>query len=412
MAFFDETTPTPSLYTFLPVAGTAIIVMTAARSTSAGAWLSSPLLVGIGRVSYSAYLWHHPLFAFARLRSLDEPDPSILVVLIGVTFVLAYVSWKYVEKPCRDRSRFTSRQIFGAAAVASVALFAIGWFGQGAEGFESRWHLPTDVKASLGGHVRLAECSSTNSYCDVATNGAPHDFVVFGDSHAFSLFGAFEKAANELGVNGFVSGSGGCAPLMGFPTLQNDQFARGCREMNARIFDYVKHHNLRKIFLVGRWTYYADRGYVSGNLSHLFLPRRAQARRDMSRDAFRQALEDTLRAYASIGTSVYLVQQVPEQAISAERLYYATYTKDVDVAQTVREHSIDTSDHLERQRHVRMVFARLAPRWNAVLIDLDSFCSQGKCLIGTERQSFYTDSHHLSNAGAVLLAPTIRKYLQ
>ena len=412
MAFFDEATPTPSLYTFLPVAGTAIIVMTAARDTLIGAWLSSPLIVGIGTVSYSAYLWHQPLFAFARLRDLDEPGAATIVALIGVTFILAYLSWKFVEKPFRDRSRFTSRQIFGAAAVASIGLFAIGWFGQGAEGFESRWHLPTDVKASLGGNVRLAGCFKTNWYCDVAANGAPHSFVLFGDSHAFSLFPAFEKAANELGVNGVMTGSGGCAPFMGFPTLQNDQLARGCREMNARVFDYVKHHDLRKIFLVGRWTYYADRGHVSDNLSHMLFPRRAQARRDVLRDAFRQGLENTLSAYANIGTSVYLVQQVPEQAISAERLYYATYTKGLDVAKTVRERSIDTSDHLELQRHVRMVFARLAPRWNTALVDLDALCSQGKCPIGTERQSFYSDSNHLSNAGAVLLEPTIRKYLQ
>lgn len=66
---YDATTPFPSVYALLPVVGTALIILFAAEGTWVARLLSLRMFVGIGLISYSAYLWHQPLFAFARLRS-------------------------------------------------------------------------------------------------------------------------------------------------------------------------------------------------------------------------------------------------------------------------------------------------------------------------------------------------------
>jgi hypothetical protein len=89
--------------------------------------LSLPVFVGIGLISYSAYLRHQPLFAFARILSLNPPGMPLMALLSLVTLALAYVTWKYVEQPFRDRDRVSSRAILvfsvaGSAALAASAL--------------------------------------------------------------------------------------------------------------------------------------------------------------------------------------------------------------------------------------------------------------------------------------------------
>jgi peptidoglycan/LPS O-acetylase OafA/YrhL len=70
---FNKETPFPSLYTLVPTVGTALIILFADKQTVTGRLLGNQVLVGIGLISYSAYLWHQPLFAFARHRNIEEP---------------------------------------------------------------------------------------------------------------------------------------------------------------------------------------------------------------------------------------------------------------------------------------------------------------------------------------------------
>ncbi|WP_290842792.1 acyltransferase [Henriciella sp.] len=67
---YDQNTPFPSVYALLPVGGTFLVVMSAGKETIVAKLLSIRILVGVGLISYSAYLWHQPLFAFARSECL------------------------------------------------------------------------------------------------------------------------------------------------------------------------------------------------------------------------------------------------------------------------------------------------------------------------------------------------------
>ncbi|HHC74820.1 MAG TPA: acyltransferase, partial [Thiothrix sp.] len=99
--FFDKSLPFPSFYTVIPVLGSVLIVSFSQADQGIGRLLSLPLFVGIGLVSYSAYLWHYPIFAFARLYSIDSPSTVFMLGLSLVTFIMAALSWFFVEQPCR-----------------------------------------------------------------------------------------------------------------------------------------------------------------------------------------------------------------------------------------------------------------------------------------------------------------------
>lgn len=127
VAFIDERLPYPSHYTLGPVVGTVLIILFARQSNHTGRLLAHPVLVQIGLISYSAYLWHQPLFAFARhLAETPSPPFAVMASMFVLTFVLAYASWRWVEAPFRTRSKVLTRQVFTWAGVGTVSAVFTG----------------------------------------------------------------------------------------------------------------------------------------------------------------------------------------------------------------------------------------------------------------------------------------------
>ena len=119
--YFDETTPFPSVYALLPVLGVVLLVLYAEKETFK--WLSTKALVGIGLISYSTYLWHQPLFAFARIRSTEHPSYLLMLVLAAISMILGYFSWRYVERPFRSGQ--ISKKFIITASIAGLTIFAL-----------------------------------------------------------------------------------------------------------------------------------------------------------------------------------------------------------------------------------------------------------------------------------------------
>lgn len=146
---FDKSIPFPSVYALLPVLGTALIILFTDKDTLVGRLLSLPFIVGIGLISYSAYLWHQPLFVFARLNSLDELSVSTLLGLSVLAFIMAYISWRYVEKPFRDRNWLSQRQILWMAGLCSLVLIGLGLLFVWGGGFDERFVTVANAIATI-----------------------------------------------------------------------------------------------------------------------------------------------------------------------------------------------------------------------------------------------------------------------
>ena len=125
---YDKHTPYPSLYALVPTIGTVLVILFAVKGVLVNSLLSIKAIVGIGLISYSAYLWHVPLLVFARHQHFNELSLSVTMTLIFCTFVFAYFTWKYVENPFRNKKIFSRRSIFISSLAGSLFFVAFGLF--------------------------------------------------------------------------------------------------------------------------------------------------------------------------------------------------------------------------------------------------------------------------------------------
>jgi len=133
----DDGMAHPGWPTLAPVLGTALIIAASDGRDPAGRLLASPIPVAVGLVSYSAYLWHFPLLAFARIAG-GEPAPAVKLALIALTFVLSALSWRLVERPFRNRRQVSRKTLAIALAAAFCAVAALHTAVIQNRGFEQR----------------------------------------------------------------------------------------------------------------------------------------------------------------------------------------------------------------------------------------------------------------------------------
>src|SRR5690606_38393083 len=135
---YNKVTPFPGVYALVPTIGAVLIILFATQQTTIGKFLGNKIFVGIGLISYSAYLWHQPLFAFARHKNLSfDQNPYVVMLFLLLSLGLAYLSWKYIETPFRNRNIIGRKNVFILASGISTVLILVGLSGFLNNGFES-----------------------------------------------------------------------------------------------------------------------------------------------------------------------------------------------------------------------------------------------------------------------------------
>ena len=140
MLFFHDEIFHPSFYTLSPIIGVCLIIWYSNKDELITKILSSKVFVGTGLISYSLYLWHFTIFAFARVTGfLQEDDTSLKLLLGAIILFLSILSYFFVERPFRNNKyKFTLIIKFLVIITLIILIFNITSIYK--KGFEKRSH--------------------------------------------------------------------------------------------------------------------------------------------------------------------------------------------------------------------------------------------------------------------------------
>ncbi len=390
---YTPTTSFPGVYAIPPVLGTALVILAATERSWTGRILASPPFVGIGLISYSAYLWHQPLFAFARVSGGHAPSAALQWSLVAATFALAWLSWRFVERPFRSRTRFSRRQIFAMAALVSLPLIAVGLAFHVSKGAPQRYDAPTLALAAT------AQPSPHRDDCH--TDGldfrkpveacryfpGPARWAVMGDSHAIEPAYALAERLRGQGEGIVHLTFSGCQPALTFES-ENPGCSAWTRETVALL---ERDKSVVNVMLVYRHSF-----YLFGNQldSYPALPNDKPnfllgTEPDDARRRYWAGYREIVRRLVASGKQVYLVAPIPDLPVHVERDIFTG--KKVGEARAYAD---------ARNRVAAIKIARLAGPGVTILRPEDSFCGKDRCASIIDGKAMYFDDNHLSMAGA------------
>ncbi len=429
MLFFDRNTPFPGVYALVPTVGAALIIYFANQTTFAGKLLGTPVLVGVGLISYSAYLWHQPLLAFAKHRSVGAPGVFLLSELVLLTLVLAYLTWQYVEKPFRSKARVSRRQIFSYGALGTAFFIACGLAGNLRNGLETRFDpqlttlfAPPKTQFETKCALKTFAAEPMLKQCEFGQLNGKKVFVLYGDSHAQALFSALDQELTGKGIKGIFVSSENCL----IPNLFDSRVkvrSADC-ERSARFLYHWLSTDVDYLAVSVRWTY---RLYpVPGAIDTLLFDNGEngvehgddqrenytlyQGKHSTASEGKKLALHDFLGQLAASSKHMFLVYPVPEAGWDIPRKNFRTY-----LASGTVESAISTSFDVYKKRNLFAENALNAVGEQPNLIRIkpasllcDTYL-KNRCMVQTSQVPLYYDDDHLSNAGARLVTHEIMK---
>lgn len=398
---YGETTPFPSLYALAPVLGTVLLVLYADKETLAAKFLSTKLFVSTGLISYSAYLWHQPLFAFARIRLAQQPSELFFLALSLASLGLAYLSWRFVERPFRRRTVLQRKTVFILSLGGMFTFLTIGILGYTTDGFLklTTTQQYRDVLATAAASPKRKACHtggarylSYNESCEYFSDNVR--VAVMGDSHTVELSYALaeELETRDIGLKHLSFSS--CAPSYNVTPdgshLRDIATLEHCHSWTRQAVDaMINDERIDTVILSYRLAY-----YLYGPHEEAY-PKIADERSEATRIIVWAALLDMIKDLEQAGKKTLFVMQSPELPRSVGYLIpKVTHTAAAGVPlQWWKNRMAYVYQNLDELKAV-----------TEVLDPAEMFCDEVTCYVMDDNKALYFDDNHLSVEGARRIA--------
>ncbi|MDA7714073.1 acyltransferase [Candidatus Pelagibacter sp.] len=218
--------PHPSFYTLAPVLGVCLIILFSNKNTLIGKILSTKLFVNTGLISYSLYLWHYPIFAFARINQLDPGNILNFFILIIPIVILSILTYSFIETPSRNR-KIKFRNIFSSIFFLLIIIISLNLLVINKDGFKKRmppllqgfnfnippWKLLKNDKNEI--------CHNKKNGC-IFNLSAKEKVFMIGDSHSAALMFNLKDRVVKRNYSFLTSTLDGCLYFIGFNMINTN----------------------------------------------------------------------------------------------------------------------------------------------------------------------------------------------
>ncbi|KAB8028032.1 acyltransferase family protein [Fluviispira multicolorata] len=120
--FINKDSNFPGWVAIYPTLGAALIILSGSNAFINKNFLSNKIAVCLGKMSYPLYLWHWPLLSFAWIFNIEgDPSRNMRFMIVMVSFILAFLTYKYLEKPMRHL-KYTTKSVVTVLVVLYFSL--------------------------------------------------------------------------------------------------------------------------------------------------------------------------------------------------------------------------------------------------------------------------------------------------
>lgn len=400
------------------VAGTVLLI-TSARSFTNRRILASPLLVGIGLVSYSWYLWHWlPASLIHTLEIKIGYIPRIALIIS--TLLLGVTSYYAVERPFRRPASSDRATILKYAAAVCLVLSPLGLLvaTSGLSNYASPpvRHIEAEVRGSFGNPCLASYGVSTPRLTPpCVTTGNKTAVALIGDSHANALAEGVKDFAASRSSDFYQFTKSSCPPLSGYTRYMSNRKGhdKECSDYMSAVFKVLEAHpEVDVVIVAGYWAASFD----EENLGFRYSPSGADGSlvsTEESRRNLETGLNQTLVSIQKSGRKIVLVQDVPRFTVDpytkmlADLIPLRAWLTSIATPSATNPQALDRISMSQVKEDIaRNIVNRVLEKHQEVqLLDPFSFmCSNFGCIFKNEESVYYGDSQHLSKSGAKYLA--------
>ncbi|MFM0265549.1 acyltransferase family protein [Paraburkholderia sediminicola] len=247
----------PGWRALLPTIGAYLVIGARGEGWINRKILAARPLVWIGLISFPLYLWHWPLLVFPRILAGDTPAWTIRVAALLASVVMAWLTYRFIERPVRYGSK-TSWKVAGLA----LAMCAIGFVGFNTyqrHGLAFRFNKTVtqftgdagdSMQAWREGRCFLQPGHGGTEFAPECTDSGTGPLVfLWGDSFAAALSPGLEALQQNHAFRLAQHTASGCPPL-----LSGDAPYPDCVRLRNRAFEILRRVHPTTVILASDWS--------------------------------------------------------------------------------------------------------------------------------------------------------------
>jgi peptidoglycan/LPS O-acetylase OafA/YrhL len=397
--FIDGQRDFPGFWAALPVGGTCALIMAGKDCWINRVLLGNRLMSGVGLVSYPFYLWHWPLLSFAYIVQGEKPEPQTKAALVLVSLLLAYLTWRFIEKPIQ-RTPYRARAIQGLV----VTMLCFGLLGALVNNGMIRERIPTNGTGpylsalnDLGfPQPEMETLHYKGSRFEEVVGHGLGTTVLIGDSvmEQYAPLVVQRMAAPRSDRKAVVfATAGGCLPIQAAVRLPVIRFPTCVRTVNDA-YDFAGGDQVDTVVIAAAWY-----GYFSPSQEGVQMPVNGQLVQfpsSIAHEAAYASLQQSIQRLRDKGKRVYLILQPPTGNLFDPRSMITGSRFDQMHPRTNMPPFLVSEF---RQTNVAPMsrLTAIARATGAILIDpVDHLCTNGVCpVLNADGAPIYTDPVHM-----------------